>query len=548
MEQCIGIVRAVLKHVYRYRYYVQTFRSHMIAPCSTLTKRASISSAIIATISAIEQSVIMNSSLPNATGAGDEQISQRQQGLDIAVDTAKDTVVDTVVDTAVDTAVDAVADTLEAVTVDELVLHPAAAIFRDETLAGVGDENAGLEDNNSRFRHLPDFSQQLDITFSTSSCELRERVHTITYHKTMCVQTHLSHGSVELVDGNERLVIPINEANAHPIDDWGTIGNISSCLATVPYGSFPSFGSHGGMMVEDDGSIHLTLRMSPRISIEGRLDAAIPNDALAAHIERVHFINVMLDPFPLSLLQGVRHVEKGITFTPTSISMSLTPRIQKIISLSSGASSPSDSNEDQADKLRGIVVDALGESGHKELLNKNLELKCESAALTGIRRMILGIYVSHSAGAFSVSLEESYEVREYNRRVILLDGREDFPTSVPVADLGRIGLSFSGTQLVMEMQRVFQTEAFPIFFHHDRCRSLGFVLVGLFNWDEFSDEEISDIVDDFDGKMRSVFEGNGEDVFPERMTFRIKQFICPPMKGLLKKVGLLEDLDSNADE
>lgn len=498
----------------------------------------------------------MSASLPTATDAGDERISPTAvDSLDVVVDT----VVETVADTAVDAAVDAVVDTAEAVTLEELVLHPAAAIFRNETLAGVGDENAALEDNNSRFRHLPDFSQELDITFFTASSEFRDGGFYITHHETMCIQTHLSHGSVVRVNGNEeKLVFLINDVNAHPIDDSGTIGCITSSLATLPIGSFPSFSYHGDqnpvkIRTEDDGSLRLTLRLSPFVSIEGRLESAISNDALAAHIERQHFINTMQLPIPLFHLHSTQ--EHGITFTPTSISVSLTPRIQKILAFSSEASPPSDSDEDLTDKLRLVVVDALGESDHKELLNKNLELKCESAALAGIRHLILGVDVSHDAGAFSVTLDEGKELpgSDWNRWIIELDGREDVSLTVPIAELGSVGISFAGMQLRMEVFETIQyarlaAEAMPIFFYHDICRSISFVLVGVFNWGEFSDDELSDIVDDFGAKLRSVLEGNGEDAFPERMTFRINHIRCLAMDGLLKKVGLLKEPDSDADE
>ena len=87
----------------------------------------------------------MSSSVSKARDARDGRVSQPQRAIDTVVDTAKD---------------DAV---------EELALHPAAAIFRNEALTGVGDENAALEEENSRFRHLRDISQKLDITFSTAS-------------------------------------------------------------------------------------------------------------------------------------------------------------------------------------------------------------------------------------------------------------------------------------------------------------------------------------------------------------------------------------------
>ena len=158
----------------------------------------------------------MSSSVSKARDARDGRISQRQHEIDTVVETAKDAAV------------------------KQLILHPAAAIFRNEALAGVGDENAALEEENSRFRHLRDISQKLDITFSTASSERQgPNEILIHYHETMRVETLLSNGSVVLVDDSERLVIPINDASAHPIDDCGTLGDISGNLAGMTIGSFP---------------------------------------------------------------------------------------------------------------------------------------------------------------------------------------------------------------------------------------------------------------------------------------------------------------------
>ncbi len=85
----------------------------------------------------------MGCSTSKAKDAGDGWISQRQNELDSVVNTAKEAAV------------------------EELILHPAASIFRDEVLAGISEENPALKHEISHFRHLRECIQKLNITFST---------------------------------------------------------------------------------------------------------------------------------------------------------------------------------------------------------------------------------------------------------------------------------------------------------------------------------------------------------------------------------------------
>eukprot|EP00984_Skeletonema_dohrnii_P002366 scaffold821_cov123-Skeletonema_dohrnii-CCMP3373.AAC.6 len=470
----------------------------------------------------------MSSSVSKARDARDGRVSQRQHAIDTAVDTAKDAAV------------------------EGLALHPAAAIFRNEALAGVGDENAVLEVENSRFRHLRDISQKLDITFSTASSESRPGTNAIfvNYHESMRVRTLLGNGIVALIDGNEELVIPINDASAHPIDDCGTFGNISGNLAGMTIGSFPGgpfFYSVPKVRVEDDGSVQLTLHLSPLICIEGRLQAHMSNDALAAYVERGNFMACMSSPVPLPLINNREPPSQtnGITFTPTLISMSLTPHLKKTLTFVSEviSSAPSGFNEDLVDNMRRLVVEALGESEHKDVLSKNLELKCESAALAGIRNLMLGIDVSHSAGAFSVTLDEGEKLTGNPMWRIALDGRENMP--LPVSDMGSIGLSFSGSRLNMMLaETLFHVGrgAQPLVFRLGICPRVHFILFGIFNWDDFTEDEISEIAEDLRTKLESVLEGNGDDLFPSTMTFRIISIFCELSfaDDKLKMVGLMK--------
>lgn len=475
----------------------------------------------------------MGCSGSKAKDAAVERVSQHQLGLDTIADTAKEAAV------------------------EELILHPAAAIVRDEVLAGVSDENTALEDENSRFRHLRDSVQKLDITFFTPMFQPGQGsiAGFITYHQTMQVKTLLSYGNVVLVDDedDERLVIPINDAGAHPIDDCGVVGLISGDLAGLPIGSFPLTFGDPKVRVEDDGSVHLTLNLSPLIYIDGRLDAGISNGALAAYVEREDFMTFMRIPALFPLFNVRPSQVNGITFTPTSVSMLLTTHIKKTLTFVSETDSPSDIDEDSADILRRHVVDALGESEHKNLLSKNLELKCESAALTGIRNLILGVDVSHSAGSWGVTLDEGEKLTDATWR-ITLHNRENMSLSLPVADMGSIGLSFFGMQLRMEKTETLalfalfgQTEVYPIFFRLECCPSIYFMLLGIFNWNDFNEDEIPDIVEDFNVKFSSVLEGNGADVFPTTLNFSFVGMYCDLSlaDNLLEMIGLSKQPDSD---
>ena len=476
------------------------------------------------------QSNIMGCSVSKAKDVGDERVSQRQHGLGIVANTAKEAAA------------------------EELILHPAASIFRDEVLAGIGKENAALKHGNSHFRHLRECIQKLNITFSTPTSQPVQVsiAGVITYHQTMKIKPLLSHGSAVVIDDEERLLIPISAADAHPIDDCGVVGVVSGSLAGLPLGTFPLNLGEPKVRVEGDGSVHLTLYLSPHICIDGRLDAHISNDALAAYVEREDFMTFMRLPALLPVFNVQPSQANGITFTPTSISMPLTTHIKKTLSFFSGADSQSNRNEDSADIFRRHVVDALGESEHKDLLSTNLKLKCESAALAGIRNLILGVEVSHSTDSWSVTLDKGEKSTDAMLWHITLHDRENISLSLPVADIGNIGLSFSGMQLRMDINETValfgQQEAQPISFRLESCPSIYFVMLGIFNWGDFSDDEVSDIAEDLHAKWRHVLEGNcGEDVFPSKMKFVFVEILCDITlaDSMLEMVGLSTQPDSD---
>lgn len=91
-----------------------------------------------------------------------------------------------------------------------------------------------------------------------------------------------------------------------------------------------------------------------------------------------------------------------------------------------------------------------------------------------------------------------------------------------------------------------QTGAQPIFFRLECCPSIYFILLGIFNWGDFNEDEIPDIMEDFHEKFRSALEGNEEDVLPA-FKFSVVGMLCDLSlaDNLLEMVGLSKQPDSD---
>jgi len=123
-------------------------------------------------------------------------------------------------------------------------LHPAAAVFRDEILGNVRESSKTLETSNALFRHITGLVQEVKLACHTVSYrrgeeERGEEVNVIHVdrHQTFTVKQKLSRDSTAL-DGEERLVLPIEDAPAQPVEDCGVIGCIEF-VGGVTFGSYP---------------------------------------------------------------------------------------------------------------------------------------------------------------------------------------------------------------------------------------------------------------------------------------------------------------------
>ena len=431
---------------------------------------------------------------------------------------------------------------------EESPFHPAADIFLSGVMNEVSNENKTLEERNSCIRHLSTFIQELNITFNSSSLESHPEYSMIIHRKTVSSSALLSCGSLDLVNDDERFVVPINEAPAHPVDDSGTFGPITGSLCGVPLKSI--IGYHKVQYwTDDDGNVIVNMCLSPLVWIEGRLDAKISNDELLAHIETGNFKTCMqmIVPF-IHMGNGDTNYpgsyDIGITFTPTLISLLLTPHLKKVLALvkEDAPSFLEDSNENTWDDLHRLVVGVFAQEEHKELLSQNADLKRETANLIAIRDLMLRIDISHSAGALSVSLSKGELSSNGGSWMITLDGIEN--VSLPVDEIGRINLNFLGERCNISLHETLSTvrgETLPIIF--TVFGSMNIIIIGTFNWGDFSEDELAEIIDDYITKLGRVLQGNGDGIFPARLEFKMRGIIFDTLlvKSYLKTAGLWEE-------
>lgn len=448
---------------------------------------------------------------------------------------------------------------------DPFTLHPAAAVFCNEILGSIGDENKALEKENERFSQLPDRIQDVNLAFYTTSFRQEGDTFYHTYHETINVKDQLRRGNIVVVDESERLVLTINDAPAHPVEDNGRMGQVRLTLAGMQVGSFRearfyvSGADVASLVVEEDDSVRIRLRLSNEVVIEGKLDSQIiKKKALIELIKDVNFITQLT--FPDYAEEPSQ--SKGIEFTPLSISMAVTPWLKKNLELFEKLPSPG-KNIDVSVKvdLRYLIVEALGDDEYRELWNKHRTLKHRSNILSEMRNLILGVNVRHDGGSFSVTLDQGLS---YAEDKWLMDVRDSSARAVTVAHFFRVDVSFSGIRLrlhnslaLMNGSNLFNENgglssycvmeyiASPYSTHWR------FSLIVKFNWVDFTGEEIAEeIFESFSMKMRNALnltdvfvEGHEDDVFPSEFKATVVGIYCDQylVKHRLTMCGLWED-------
>ena len=305
----------------------------------------------------------------------------------------------------------------------------------------------------------------------------------------------------------------------------------------------------------------------PIYFVQGELNN-LSNDDIIKFKEETPNDGHNISLYYLSNTNGDRHP----TFTPTSIIMNLTPMLRETLSIIGKATASNENGFETEDRspseeLRHLAITALGNDSHKNMLDENHTLKLQRDAFINIREKIMSVDISHSDGTTSFSLEEGeLETDEDGNSIWRIDITDKEHSSMPVHCIKDSAFSVSGVQWNSSngdlLGNVQQGQG--IFISTENARYVGLCIpytfgvevLGVFNWTDQNDDEVSTIADSFFDKIQAAMSGfmrltNGDGVevpaFPE--TFRLQltevRFSRHSIEHILRMVGVGDELVSN---
>lgn len=435
-------------------------------------------------------------------------------------------------------------------------LHPGAAVFRTlldnlqkiEVIATVGGGEMNITDGN-RFQMSPSIIE----TISTLK---------------------LSQGEVQVSpSGEDMLVLPILSNKQLSLKHFGLNGGIGVNLGGNSLGfSGRSFNSRISCCINDsfivlvgeNDTATLTIFISESTYIVGDLDG-LSNEDIIAIKEDPKGGGTTIMSYTMSMFDGQARGECP-TFTPNSIVMELSDTLKETLQTIGCVTKPKETLTD-SEKLREVTIAALGEEDHKKMLDDNMKLKAQHEALMKIRNLLLKVDISHNEGSFSFSLDEG-EVSEddetgHPKWRIKVEGKE--MSSIALIDLFSISLAISGTDVSQHMDRMNMVYS-PTILNGENGFPLGMKIrlldgvsaAGIFNWNAHSQDELSEMADDFRGKLRSSLMGGNvyrDDVpipmLPPTFKLRLLHIDFAPdllLSPNLKMTGVGEELFSKIEQ
>ena len=455
-------------------------------------------------------------------------------------------------------------------------LHPGAAVFRTVLLNEISEENKSLGKYVESLQPLLDTLQKIEVQATVGGGEMNitdgnfqmspSIIETIATLK-------LSQGEVQVSpSGEDMLVLPILSNKQLSLKHFGLNGGIGVNLGGNSLGfSGRSFNSRISCCINDSFIVHvgendtatLTIFISESTYIVGDLNG-LSNEDIIAIKEDPKGGGTTIMSYTMSMFDGQARGECP-TFTPNSIVMELSDTLKETLQTMGCVSKPKETLT-PSEKLREVSIAALGDEDHKKLLDDNMKLKAQHEALMKIRDLLLKVDISHNEGSFSFSLDEG-EVSEDDEGQpkwrIKVEGKE--MSSIALIDLFSISLSISGTDVSQHMDRMNMVYS-PTILNDENGFPLGMKIrllngisaAGIFNWNAHSQDELSEMADDFRGKLRSSLMGGNvyRDDVPIPMlppTFKLRLLhidFAPDLLLLpnLKMTGVGEELFSKIEQ
>lgn len=209
---------------------------------------------------------------------------------------------------------------------------------------------------------------------------------------------------------------------------------------------------------------------------------------------------------------GMFHHDNGATFKPTSIAMDLTDTLKETLHMIGNATKSGNVDDwkelTPSDELRRLTLASLGDDKDKKMMEENKLLKLQRKALLDLKKLLLRVDISHSGGTTSFSLEEGELMNDKDGigmwRYDLWE-KENATMEVNCIKVTSFSVSGVKVQRMHDLRSnlpnplnrlVVSTENNPLFGVLIPYAP-GIEVYGAFNWGEHSEEEISNILDQY---------------------------------------------------
>ena len=450
-------------------------------------------------------------------------------------------------------------------------LHPAASVFRDVVMSGMnlGCDNERLTEDISRLQPLLNYAQTIVITAVTDDEPFRS-VRTTTNHGdgTMTIETtqptmevistlSLSQGTIVVKDdGEEELTHPIKSAPPILLENMGSEGGIRFRLANVVFtypGGYNGKFSHSKVEISDDDTATLNITLSAYVSVQCQINGLTNEDIIAFREEQydanrfdiLHFLSRdhWDSIWGITITPNDHRMFDTVTVTPISITMKIGPSLKTTLGYINKASSPAEHfdtcvGDAPADQLVDSTVMALGDDCHKTLLRGRRVLQARQNAFLSLQESLQTVEIHYSRNPwkslkFSLAHGRMKDFGEQSMRWHIYTKGDD--VSFPVNNIGNSLLSLStglgGYECTIhgQMQIIGEDEERPsglIYYYNCQPWSRdGIAVIGSFDWSDLSDEELEEVEDCFEAKLRSIFWGSEDSVFPKTFKVNIRRVI-----------------------
>ena len=471
--------------------------------------------------------------------------------------------------------------------------HPAASVFLGVLLEEIGSENESLMSEVLGLEPLLQHISKVEVLAATNDEPIRwsiaDRGDASNHHMVTLRQSEtaildniavvsLTQGTITTNnDDSEMMIIPIDDAQplqlTHLGSEWLNVKVLGERIDTSDHLS----GRGTAVSINEDDVPLLKIFVNEYICIEGELHGL--SDEVKAKFKDGSYernrlnhllLNQFLTEYDLSRMDSdlLEKHRDNYFFKPTAVFLDLASRFREIADLikQTAATPPPLPRKpiglSPSQELRFLATTSLGDDEQVHLLDKNITLSNRRDILSSLKQQVLRAHFFHGGSKpMSFSLDEgelAFDDDIGNFWSIDVEGKEY--SSMKVKDTGSSAFHISGMPRnnydfqrnirMMQDRRPGYELLSPV---EGKCvislpYHLGIEIIGVLNFDELDNEELTDIFDNFFSKMDwalcpTIQEFSPVGVFPDTFKIHLKQvkLYTRSIKELLRAADLCDE-------